>query len=247
MGRGDTWGGDDERAEGSGTPEDLPPLDWPSLVVPDDARELAAEAEALRRERRAAARRQRLERVLLTRRWQRFGLSGPLVALTLVIVAAFGSLLVIFLPSRPGQPGPGLLANPQAAPGTEGGLLPDATLQVGSRRVSVVGLRPAVVALVPRACRCPQRLEALLRASRSVGMRLVAVGPAGSPPQVPGALPGGRVLLATDPQGTLSTAYDAPTDAVTALVVQGDGVVSAVLPDASPARVEAELQSILSR
>jgi len=108
MSRGDTWGGDDERAEGSGTPEDLPPLDWPALVVPDDARELAAEAEALRRERRAAARRDRLGRLLLTRRWQRFGVSGPLVALTLVIVAAFGSLLVIFLPSRPDQPGPAL-------------------------------------------------------------------------------------------------------------------------------------------
>ncbi len=100
-------GGDDEERGGDGRPVGGDPFSLGDLVVPNDARELDADLRALRRERRAEYRRVLLRRVFLGRRWQRYGVSGPIVIGVLLVVAGFASLMLLFQPRR---------AQPAAAP-----------------------------------------------------------------------------------------------------------------------------------
>ena len=92
------------------------------VVIPDDISSLDAEVRALRRERRARARRDRLRRMVSPR-----GVAGPLVIVVLLLVAGFASLLVLFQPRRTATP-PAPLATSGAGSGRDGkllGLLPD--------------------------------------------------------------------------------------------------------------------------
>lgn len=109
------------------------------MVVPDDARELESDrlrwlAEQERRTPLPGQERRRtdrwpaadrpgdgepaprlppvLRRLLLTRRWYRYGLSGPLVVVVLVMVAGVASLAVFLAPRLPPGPPARALASP---------------------------------------------------------------------------------------------------------------------------------------
>jgi hypothetical protein len=201
--------------------------------VPDDARELAREAAALRRERSAAARRNRVERVFKTRRWRRYGLSGPLIVLCLLVVSVAGGLLALMVPTR----GAGPAAEPLARgnlppPGSEGGLLPPAQLVVDGRAVPGRELRPALFALLPPECRCPALAASIARQATGAGIRAVFVarpGELGQASALATTAAGGLARAAEDRQDSLRQAYGA--QGLTLLVVRADGVTVAVLRD----------------
>lgn len=208
------------------------------LRVPEDARDLEHDVAALRRERAAARRRDRARRLLLTRRWDSHGVSGPLVALALVVVLLFGAALALLGPRGTGSALPARpLASPTAAVGAVGGLLPDVTVAgagVDPRLARVRALRPGAVILVPPGCppvACRRAVVAVVRTARENGLStwLVGRGPAGelvSLAQEP-ADGGGYAVPLLDPAARLLGAYI--TASVTAstlptlLLVDGDG------------------------
>src|SRR5450756_1344019 len=107
---------------------DLPPV---AVDVPDDARELARDLQALQRERRSARRRTWVQRHLPGRRWHRCGIAPPLVVTALLFVALGTTLLAVLAYGRPARPTPRPLASQvPVAPGTEGGLLPAVPLRL---------------------------------------------------------------------------------------------------------------------
>ena len=127
-------------------------LEGLSLLVPDDARSLDADRLAYLEELREQAR-HGWRRMVFTRRWVRFGLSGPLVTLVLVGVTIVGSLMVVFAPKPQPVPGPAPLA--VGAPGQVGevgGLLPAESVMANGLEVALRSVRPAVFVLVPRDC-----------------------------------------------------------------------------------------------
>lgn len=217
---------------------DLPPLD-PSVVVPDDASSLELDAQALRREARAASRQARAARMLSTRRYQRYGLSGPLVALVLLLVAGFGALLTLLGPIRAAGPAPRPLASAGTSPvGSVGGLVPDVSLELGTGApVEARRVRPAVVVLVPAGCAdCGDAVRDAVRQAAEFRLRSLLV--------VPGPLTtaetarfdalvreaaSGLAIPATDPTGALARAYS--PSGVTVVVVAADGVVAQVARD----------------
>lgn len=220
------------------------------LQVPDDARELAADLRALQRERRQAARRRRLARLLLTRRWRRFGLSGPLLVAVLLVVALYGLLLTALHPRGPVTPAARPLASPDLPPGAVGGLLPDVRLQLhlGSVLARQTG-RPEVLALVPPDCGCVATLRDVIDQAISFTRNLRLIGDGRSAgarsevEQLRTTATQGLARTAVDPSGALFSAYDA--QGVTLLLVGADGVVLDVLRDVGPhQRLEARLERL---
>lgn len=223
-------GGDGPRPPGDG---DLPEL--PSdYVVPDDPRELYAEAETVRAELRA-------ERSLGPRRGvpdqpaQRSNLSGPLIALVLMLVAAVGSLVIVVLPYAPARPVRAPLAAPAAGAGQVGGLLPDLRLpDERGRTVAVREVRPAVVLLIPAGCDCDRVAADLVRVTGDSGVAVHLVGV--SPPRRPAGGARDRVHLLGDATGQFAAAVavtDTPGQASgpTALLVRATGLISLVVHD----------------
>lgn len=191
---------DDEHGPDTGGVPDLPP-EWAGIVIPDDASELAAETEALRRERRRDHRRDRIQAIFATRRWQRYGLSGPVIALSVLVAGIFGSLLFL-LPTGPSSPREQQLARPTAAPGSVGGLLPD--LQLATSTGSTVrtrDLRPAVVLVLPEGCACDSLVDQMVLDTTTgrIAVLVVTEG-SGTPRPLPNSAPRERVTSAADPQ-----------------------------------------------
>lgn len=211
-------------------PDEPPDDPLASVRVPDDPRDLAFEAEALRRERAAQRRRQWWARRLRTRRWERFGLSGALVAAVLTVVALVGSLMVLLGPRPQGR----LVQQPLAdvSTGREGGLLPDVPLAVGAGEVSARVLRPGVLALLPDGCDCAVEAEQVIGQAASVRLptHLVVAPESADDLQ---ALRESRRLrperVALDREGVLAETYDADTRGLTLLLVRADGVVTDVV------------------
>jgi len=102
--------------------DDLNPFEF---VIPDDIRELDDEVRAYRREQRRSRRRTMLAHLLQTRRWRRYGLSGPLVVAVLIVVAMVGSMLAFLGPRPSPRPQRLPLAMTTVAAGLPGSLLPD--------------------------------------------------------------------------------------------------------------------------
>ena len=153
-------------------PDDLPPM---AVVVPDDIRELDHEVAAYHREQRRAARRTRIHRLLLTRRWAKYGLSGPIVVIVLVLVAFVGSLMALFPPAPPKPAPKAPLAVSAVEPGKVGGLLPDLRLQIGDHVVGSRSLRPALVYVVPANCSCAAVLKSLAQQTAQYSLQLILV------------------------------------------------------------------------
>jgi hypothetical protein len=196
------------------------------VVIPDDISALDAEVRALRRERRARARRDRLRRLVSPR-----GVVGPLVIVVLLVVAGFASLLVLFQPRRP-TASPAPLASPGVGSGDR---LPDLTVTQEdgtSKRLRAFG--PAVLALAPVQCGCDAAL-------RDVGSTVVRNGVSfllvdRTLPALPVGLDESATDRLVEPTGTLPATYQAEragrrTPGGPVLVLVGaDGRVVRVLP-----------------
>jgi len=244
-GLGDEGGGRERRGddEWSGRDGGLPV----ELEIPDDARELDPEVRAYRRQLRRSRMRVRLRRLLFTRRWNRYGLSGPLVTAILLLVAIVGSLTILLGPRFPGQPPRAPLAtNPSAAPGEVGGLLPPISLTIAGRTHDVRTLRPAVLALVPPDCRCEGTLDALFGQAKEYGLSIVLVGGsegASALRQLRTKVGNGTAPAAEDEGQRLAAAYR--VRGVTAVLVRADGVVIQVHRDLTPRmRLEPDLAQL---
>jgi hypothetical protein len=228
---------------------DLPRID---VVIPDDPRELeldridllreeAALARIREQEERAAAqssgaragRGERFARRLLGRRYERYGLSGLLVAAVLLVVSGVGGLLVVFGPRASGPPHVTPLASPTTRPGHAGGLLPRATVAVNGRDTDVRKLRPAVLALPAAGCRCVSALrEVSRRAWNEFHLRPYLVTPGLEAQRLARAVNDGVSEPVVDGARSLSTVYGAR--GLTLLFVRDDGVVTQVVRDWSP-------------
>lgn len=227
---------------GSGRPD---PHEDLVVEVPDDASALARDVEALRRERRAQARRDRLRRLALGR--SGVGVGAPLVLAVLVAVGMVAALPVLLRPELALDPGPEPLASPTVPPGQVGGLLPDVALRAPQGTLPArSSARPGVLVLVPARCGCDDAVEQAVVQSREFtrNVRLVvdgredgAVDEAVRLRREPAR---GLASSATDPAGALATAYGAR--GLTVVAVAADGVVLDVLRDVRAGqRLEARL------
>ena len=216
---------------------DFPP-EWGTIVVPDDASELDAEAEELRREMRREARRDRIGRALglasdESASETATGLGVPLVIMAVAILTTLISLFVVTWDRRADQPLPinTLPASANApgswVPGGAGGsatALEDLTfVDSTGLRVQLGDLLPAVILLVD-GCICTE-LVFDTAATLPPGVRVVAV--ATTAPNLAGA--GSAVHSLADPQGLLRSRYAQGTgpaqNSATALMVSRGGTV----------------------
>ncbi len=212
-------------------PPGLPP-EWGGFVVPDDISELDSEIEQLRRELDVPGR-PHLQRIFRTRRWQQYGLSGPLVLVVLLVVLFFASLVFLLVPVPPRAAESRPLAHPTASPGTVGALLPDLALPVGtSGAVRLRNLRPAVVVLVPTGCHCQKLVDDVIASTSAARLQVLFVGTNGDP-RLPSTAPVQRVRAATDAEDRLSLIY-AAASGPTAVFVRADGTVTRILHDVTP-------------
>ncbi|MFL6075641.1 MAG: hypothetical protein ACJ73S_19820 [Mycobacteriales bacterium] len=216
---------------GPGDRDDLPP-DWlDDIVIPDDARELDADAAALRRERRVARRRAFLRRIFIAD-----GRRGPLVpllvALLMISSLAVGMTFGLRSGTRPAHSAP--LARAKVPAGHEQGNVPDVTLpEADGNLLALRGIRPAVILLFPDACpSCATLLQDVIDRTRDASINVVAVGHSG-PPVLPGDAPG-RVRAVIDRTSSLTAAFGVATDSPTAVFVQPNGLIHRIQPNAVP-------------
>ncbi|HEX6501203.1 MAG TPA: hypothetical protein VF054_19555 [Micromonosporaceae bacterium] len=216
--------------DGGGLP-DLPP-EWGSLVIPDDPRELAGEANEVRRQLRRQARRNRWRRRLrLPARTVRSyddnsALGVPLLIMAIAIMATLTSLFAIVWPGDTNRP---LLHGTTVVPlATAPADLPDITLVGKSNQpVRLHESLPAVVLLVD-GCDCGKLAEAT-REAVPAGVTVFAVARSDPATTLP---PGTRVRSAADPEGALAAMYrpsSTTPGTATALVVRGNGSVASVV------------------
>jgi len=163
---------------------DAPPGLPLGIVVPDDLSALDDEVRAYRKERARLRRQKMLARVFFTRRWYRYGLSGPIVVAVLLVVGLGGALLS-FLAPTPGQRQVSSPLEPLAAApgpvGTVGGLLPASRLSGEEGTVPARSVRPAVLLLLPAQCRCAElvREAAGQVDAAGIGLQTAAIAPTG--------------------------------------------------------------------
>jgi hypothetical protein len=220
------------------------------LRIPDDARELDADRRAWLRERRARAVRAAVRRGLFTRRWHRYGLSGPLVVAVLTVVGILGGLAVVFVPHGSPRTAPAPLAAADVPPGRPGGLLPDGPLElVPGGPAAARMLRPAVLAVVPAHCGCPQTLDHVMQEAELYRLRTWLVGGPERRTDLVGLAQhtgNGTAGVAVDVNGQIARTY-AP-HGVTVVLVHTDGVVGAVLRDVAPQTgLARQLAALLTR
>jgi hypothetical protein len=211
---------------------DLPP-EWASLVVPDDASALDAEAAEVRAELARERRRARWRTLGRFGGWPEYGISAPLIGLMLLVVASFAGLLVVVLPGGAPLAPAAPLAHPPVTPGRNGGLLPDVRLRDSDGQLFTVrDLRPGVVLLVGDRCDCASLVQEYTSATAEARVRLLVVGDT-VVPRLPGQLARGRVLAATDPGHLLAAAlHPAASGPPEAVLVASDGRIDRVIPEA---------------
>lgn len=241
------------RKDRPGSPEPLgdadPAQPVGAVVVPDDARELARDVEAWRREQRWQRRRQRLERWLVVRTVGERRIPGPLIFALLVLVVAIGATMSMLAPREvhaPTPPVPLDLAAPTTPAGKAGGLLPDVPLLVSDGTTEARLLRPAVVAIISPDCRCTAALANLAAQAAPDGLTVFAVGASNqrtAVDQIAGQVGRANVQTAIDPTGTLVSAY-APVG-LTVVPVHADGVTGTIMRSFSAdARITSELNAL---
>jgi hypothetical protein len=212
---------------------DLPPVD---VTIPDDASELDEDVHTYLRERRGGLLRRRLGRLLFTRRWNAYGLSGPLVVAILLVVALVGALASLLPPRDPPRSTPTPLSTrATAAPGRPGALLPVGRIRIAGVSLVLRDLRPAVLALVTPACGCEKELDELFNQATQYRLDLLLVhGRPGGQALAAAAelrllaarVGNGSAQIGEDTDGALTRVYG-PRE-LTAVLVRTDGVVTAV-------------------
>ncbi|WBB78896.1 hypothetical protein O7606_22260 [Micromonospora sp. WMMD882] len=210
--------------DGHGASDGLPdlPPEWGRLVVPDDASALAAEAEQVRRELRAARRPHR--RRLSSR------LALPLLVLAVAVLTTLAGLVTVTWPrtDRSSRPTVPTAAPPVGPTGPVGRPLPALDLVDDAQApVPLRGLLPAAIVLVD-ACACPERVaEAVVAAPPGVRVVTVTGGRTVAPDPV---APGVRRLA--DPAGGLRALIGAAPvpGTVSLLLVDRAGTVVRVVP-----------------
>jgi hypothetical protein len=227
--------------------DDLPQV---NVVVPDDASELDADVRAYHRERRLVRVRGLLSKIFLTRRWHRFGFSGPIVVAALVLVALVASTLAILGPHQQRAPQRSLPLAQRTSPpvGEIGGLLPATELTVNGESVNSRELRPAVIVVLPPSCACAPLLDDLFRQVKEYGHAMYLVGSPAMQTEIirtAREIGNGTAAPVLDSNGMLATTYAAR--GVTVLLVHADGVVGAVQRElASGIRLEPQLARLRS-
>jgi hypothetical protein len=226
-------GSDDSVSPGDDELPALPP-EWAGLVVPDDPRELAAEAAQVRAELALeAGRRRRAARgggFFGKRRWVRSGLSGPLVALILFVVAAVGSLMVVVLPKPQRIPRRAPLADTKVLIGQRNGLLPPAVLADGSRQeVLLRDYRPAVIVLSPAICTsCASVRNQTVATAGDTSLTVVWVTEGDHAVTPPGGTKSRTISLA-DPEPFVRPAIDGASETgPTVLLIRADGRIDKI-------------------
>ena len=205
----------------------------PPLVVPDDARELARDVAAWRREERWARRRRTVERRLLGRRSSSRVLSAPLVITVLLAVGLLGATLAFpgGSPVHPTvAPVPLVLAAPAVPAGSVGGLVPDVTLVGQTGSTGSRDLRPAVLAVAKPNCACGAALAHLAQQAAADGLTVYLIGSPGQRPDLDALAavsgsPDVQVMLEED--ATLSTTFS--RGPLTAVAVHADGVIDVIV------------------
>jgi hypothetical protein len=233
---------DDFPGRGSSPVDGWPP-DFEHLVIPDDARELDADARALARERRARARRDRLRNLTRVRHWHQYPLSWAVAIAVVAATLGLTSLLVALRPGTRVVPRSQPLALTVNRPvGTEGGLLPDVRVGLGSSGRALRDLRPAVIVLVPDGHDATETLRAAVRVADRHHVYAVAVG--SSLPALPADLRNTSLIPASDPTRALLTRFRASTIPVL-LLVRDNGVLTRILTGTPPdSALNAEVVSL---
>jgi hypothetical protein len=176
-------------------------------------------------------------------------LVGPVVAMTLLVIAGLVALLPATGPSTVRRPPvPARLATPASPPGSVGGLLPDVGLESPTGTIAARSLRPAVLMLVPDGCACPGLVHDLVgQVQEYPGLTAALIGsadPATRHLAVQRDGGNGRLPALVDRSSALARAYHGgpPGSAPTVLFVAPDGVLtSPPLVFGDGTRIEAEL------
>ena len=224
----------------------LPP-EWGTIVIPDDLRELADEVVQVQAELAVTPSKASLR----SWRWQRSGLSGPLLALILFLVAAIGSLMVVVLPkpSRPPRREP--LASSTVAVGVAGGLVPAISLAGdGSPSTSLRLFRPAVLLLSPVTClTCAAVRNQLVIAADETQLTVVWITESKEAVTIPAGSRKGQLVSLADPAGTTRLAVPgASATGPTAVLVRSDGRIGQIVPNvANPSQLRPELAALTVR
>jgi hypothetical protein len=234
---------DEDRRRDGGDQLGPDPFSLDDLVIPDDARELDADLLALQREQRAAERAARLRGLLLPRHLRQHGLTGPIVVLTLTVVAALASLMLTFQPRRPATKPVPMATSGVRDVGEAGGLLPALTVRrADGEPLPLRAQRPAAVTLVPEPCDCADRLRTIGLAASRQRVSYLLVGRA--LPEHPDGLSRTAAVRAAEPSGLLLRTYQVGRAPVL-LLVRGDGVVNRIVDESTSQReLESELAAL---
>jgi hypothetical protein len=219
---------------GGPTGDDRPPdpfADGPgderslAVSIPDDARELAADVTAYRKELRARRRRERFDKYTLARYWRPYGIPFPVVIASLIVVGAVGGLLLALLPN-PGQPTHVPLASTTLPPGQRDGLLPDVAVRVDTATKSSRDLRPAVLAIVPSNCGCADTIQNVASQAGEFALQVYVVTSQAADPQIDAitSTSGDSVTAVYDSSRVMQQTYTSEPG-VTVVFVRKDGVV----------------------
>ncbi|ROO90242.1 hypothetical protein EDD29_7964 [Actinocorallia herbida] len=209
------------------------------VVVPDDARELDEDLAIWRREERSRLRKARWQRI--AKPFQGWGLALPVTILVLLVAVLSGTLMTFFGPRAPRQIPPAqTLARSTAPPGSVGGLLPSANLAVNGAPMRTVDMRPALIAIIPRACDCDGTLRGLDRIADAASVRIYFLADRRTSGEsvkeahedlwkISGRVAGSQASIVDDSTDLLPRTYQA--HGLTVLVVKANGAVGQIMRD----------------
>ena len=214
------------------------------VVIPDDISVLQPDIDDYHRELRTAARMRRWGWLLTSPLWRRWSFPLGVVTGAVALAAVLFGLLAIESAPVHGLLAQEPLASPTVPAGSQGGLLPAATLTTpGGDRIAARELRPAIVVLMPLHCRCDGLLADLAAQAARKRTRLAIVAPGPKDAEVSalaGRLDRNEVSELFDGNGVLSRTYGA--DGVTVLAVEPNGIVAWTLPRVTPANEQLPLE-----
>jgi len=201
---GDGW------PDGAGAPDELPeiPSDWGPVVIPDDAAELAIEADQVRRElRRARHRNIRHQRVGIpsTAGSGRQEIPALRIPLIIMLVAVLLAVVSLFTAAWSDPSGPERTATTPGGTNPTGRILPALeVIDSDGATVPLHGLLPAVIMLVED-CDCANQVAAAatLAPAGVTVVTLTSGATMPSPPPAPLGATAPAIRALADPAGGL--------------------------------------------